>query len=141
LHEQREPFRCHFRVGQNIFNRSEFRFWQEKGIWLPIEQTFVKQFLRMNAGTKDPNRLVDLARDGGDEKCLRRLDDMRKVYRPLCSLNCAKLARDRLARGGYFQKLSASRFLHRRVYAQKGSKPPAPVIAVRQVDRDLRARC
>jgi hypothetical protein len=119
LHEQHEPFRCDFWIGQNIFNRSEFRFRQEKRIWLPIQQTFVEHFLRMNAGTKNPNRLADLARDGGDQKCLRRLDDVRKPHRPLCSLDCAKFARNWLARSDHFQKLSADRFFHRLAVAEK----------------------
>ena len=58
LHEQRQPFRGNFRVGQNIFYRSELGFWQEKRVWLPVEQTVVKQFLRMNAGTEDPHRRI-----------------------------------------------------------------------------------
>ena len=114
LHEQREPFRCHFRVGQNIFNRSKFRFRQEERVRLPIEQTLVKQFLRMNAGTEDPNRVVSLKGDGSGQKCLRRLDDMREPHRPLRSLDCAKFARNRFARRDRFQEVSAFRFLHRK---------------------------
>ena len=36
--------------------------------------------------------------DGGDEKRLRRLSDVRELDRPLRSIDCAKFARDRLAR-------------------------------------------
>ena len=42
LYEQRQPFRGNFRVGQNIFYRRQLGFWQEKRVWLPVEQTFVK---------------------------------------------------------------------------------------------------
>ena len=76
LREQREPLRCDFRVGQDIFNRSEFRFRKKKRGRIPVEQALVKQFLRMNAGAEDPNRLVYLAGDGSDEECLCWLDDV-----------------------------------------------------------------
>src|SRR5256885_11124593 len=107
LCQQREPFRRDFRVGQDIFNRSEFRFRKEKRGRIPVEQALVKQFLRMNTGTEDPNRLVDLAGDGGDEKCLCWLDDVRKLYWPLRSLDCAKFARDWLAPRDCFLQLWA----------------------------------
>ena len=119
LCQQREPFRRDFRVGQDIFNRSEFRFRKEKRGRIPVEQALVKQFLRMNTGTEDPNRLIDLACDGGNEKCLRRLDDVRKLDRPLPSLDCAKFASSWLARRDHFKKFSTCRFLHPLAVAEK----------------------
>src|SRR5206468_4540847 len=95
--KERKPFRPDFRVGQDIFNRSEFRFRKKERGRMPVEQALVKQFLRMNAGTKNPNCLVDLAGDGSDEECLRRLDDVRELHRQLRSPDFAKFARDRLA--------------------------------------------
>src|SRR5256886_9780289 len=117
LCQQREPFRRDFRVGQDIFNRSEFRFRKEKRGRIPVEQALVKQFLRMNTGTEDPNRLIDLARDGGNKKCLCRLDDVRKLYWPLGSLDCTKFACDWLARRDFFRKFVADLFFYREPYA------------------------
>jgi len=66
LREQRKPFSRDFGVWQNILDRSEFRFGQKKRVRLPVKQTFIEQFLGMDAGTKDPNRVFDLARDSGN---------------------------------------------------------------------------
>jgi hypothetical protein len=40
--EQRQSFRCDFRIRQNVFDRCKLCLWEEKRIWLPIKQTFVK---------------------------------------------------------------------------------------------------
>ncbi len=69
--KQRETFGRDFRVRQNVFDRGEFCFRQEKRVGTPVEQTFVQQFLRVNARAEDPNRLVDLACERSDEKWLR----------------------------------------------------------------------
>ena len=90
LHQQRQSFRGNFRVGQNIFYRGQLGFRQEKRVWLPVEQTFVKQFLRMNAGTEDPDRGIDSVsvigwksmarvRDYGGQKRLCRLYNVGKL--------------------------------------------------------------
>ena len=113
LREHRDPFRCNFRVRQNIFDGGELGFRQEERGGIPVEQALVEQFLGMNTATEDPNGLVDLARDCGDEKCLRRLDDVRELHWPLRFLDCAKFAHNWLAISDDFQKLCASRFLHR----------------------------
>ena len=102
LREQRKPFSRDFGVWQNIFDRSEFRFRKKESVRLPVKQTFIEQFLGMDAGAKDPNRVLDLGRDGGDQKCLCRLNHVRKLDRPLRSLDCSKFARDWLARRNDF---------------------------------------
>ncbi len=56
FHEDCQSFSGNFRIGQNIFGCCKLCFREEKRIRLPVEQTFVEQFLRMNAGAKDPNR-------------------------------------------------------------------------------------
>ena len=40
--EQRQSFRCDFRIRQNVFDRRKLGLWKEKRIWLPVKQTFVK---------------------------------------------------------------------------------------------------
>ena len=60
LRKQCQPFSGDFRIGQNIFYCGQLSFWKEQRVWLPVEQTFVKQFLRMNARTEDPNRGIDI---------------------------------------------------------------------------------
>jgi hypothetical protein len=123
LYEQRQPFCRNFRVGQNIFYRGQLSFWQEKRVWLPVEHAFVKQFLRMNAATEDPNRGIDIlsiigcepmpqACDHGCEKRLRRLDHMRKLHRPLRPLYRMEFSRDWFARRDAFDELCANRFFH-----------------------------
>src|SRR4029453_2388958 len=97
LRKQREPFGCHFWIGQNVFDGGKLGFRQEKRVRMPVQQALVNQFLRMNVGTEDPNCLVDPMGDGGGEKRLRRLSDMWELHRPLRYLVCAKFARDRLA--------------------------------------------
>jgi len=42
LRQQRQSFSRDFRIGQNIFYCDKLRFRQEKRVWLPVEQTFVK---------------------------------------------------------------------------------------------------
>ena len=66
LREQRKPFSRDLGVWQDIFDRSEFHLRQKKRVRLPVKQTFIEQFLGMDAGTKDPNRVFDLGRDSGD---------------------------------------------------------------------------
>jgi len=56
LHKDCQPFGGDFRIRQNIFGRCKLCFREEKRIRLPVEQTFIEQLLRMNTGTKDPNR-------------------------------------------------------------------------------------
>ena len=92
--EQCESFRRDFRIRQNIFDCGELRFRQEKRVWLPVEQTFIDQLLRMNARAEDPDRPVNLGRNDGDQKCLRRLDHVRELHRPLRRLAFSKLARN-----------------------------------------------
>ena len=94
LREQGKPFSRDFGVGQNIFDRSEFRFRKKERVRLPVKQTFIEQFLGMDAGTKDPNRVFDLGRDSGDYECLCWLNHVRKLDRLLRSLDCSKFARD-----------------------------------------------
>jgi hypothetical protein len=77
----------------------------------------------MNGGTKDPDRGIGRlpitacasmasVRDYGGQKRLSRLDDERKVYRPLRTLYGCKLARDGFTRRDTFQKLRADWFFH-----------------------------
>src|SRR5438094_10532664 len=66
LREQRKPFSRDLGVWQNIFDRSEFHLRQKKRVRPPVKQTFIEQFLRTDAGTKDPNRVFDFGRDSGD---------------------------------------------------------------------------
>src|SRR5215831_862186 len=56
FHEQRQPFGRNLGIGQNIFNGGKLSFRKKKRVWLPVEQCFVKQLLRMNAGTEHPDR-------------------------------------------------------------------------------------
>ena len=125
LHEQRQPFGCNFRVGQHIFDGCKLGFRQKQRIRLPIQQTFVNQFLRMNVGTEDPNRGVGRppiissrftpgVRNGGGQKCLRRLDHVRKLDGPLSSLYCSPFPRDWFARRDTLQEPCADRFFHRK---------------------------
>ena len=76
---------------------------------LPVEQAFVKDFLRMNAGAEDPNcgissrpfigsTAVMSICEHGSQKRLRRLDHMGKSHVPLSPLYRIELARDGFAR-------------------------------------------
>ncbi len=93
--KQGEAFGRNLRVRQDIFDRGKFCFRQEERVRLPVEQTLVEQFLGMNARAEDPNRLVDVARDGGNEECLGRIDDVGKDDRPGAVLDLAQLRGDR----------------------------------------------
>jgi len=115
LQEQRQPFSCDFRIGQNIFNSSQLCFWKEQRVRLPIEQAFITDFLRVNAGTEDPNGGIGIlpiigwkpmphVRDDGGQKRLRRLDHMRKLDGPSASLYCVDFTRDWFARGDAVQE-------------------------------------
>src|SRR6266446_647181 len=66
--KQGEALGRDLRVGQDIFDRDKICFRQEERVRLPGKQTLVEQFLGMNARAEDPNRLVDVARDGGNEE-------------------------------------------------------------------------
>jgi hypothetical protein len=123
LHQQRQSFSRNFRIGQNVFYRDKLGFRQEKRVWPPVQQTLVKQFLRMNAGAEDPDRGISSVpvigwtpmahvRDYGGQKRLCRLYDVRKLYRPLSLSYRVKLARDRFARCDTFQELYADGFFH-----------------------------
>ena len=105
LQKQRQPFGCDFRIRQYIFDPAQLCFREKKRIWLPVEQAFVENFLGMNAGAEDPNRGIcsllftePTSVIGIGENCsqkrLRRLDHMRKLYRPFSSLYRLELARD-----------------------------------------------
>ena len=115
LQKQRQPFRCDFRIGQDIFDPGQLCFWQEERIWLPVQQAFVKHFLGMNAGAEDPNcgtsslpfieaKAVTGICEYGGQKRLRRLDHMGKSQGPLSLLYRLELARDWFARCDAFQK-------------------------------------
>ena len=56
----------------------------------------------MDTGTEDPNRFIDCIGDGGDQKCLRWLDRVRKLDWPLRPLDCSKFVRNWLALGNEF---------------------------------------
>ena len=58
FHEDCQSFGGNFRIRQNIFGCCKLCFREEKRVRLPVEQTFVEQLLRMNAGAKDPNRAI-----------------------------------------------------------------------------------
>jgi len=116
LQKQRQPFSSDFRIGQDIFDSSKLRFRQEQRIGLPVEQAFVKHFLGMNAGAKDPNcGISDLPFiesmavirfcDYGSQKWLRRLDHVRKSYGPFMPLYRVEFARDWFSRCNALQKL------------------------------------
>ena len=115
LQKQRQPFRCDFRIGQDIFEIGQLCFWQEERIWLPVEQAFVKHFLGMNAGAENPNcgisslPFIDSTAvtgicEHGRQKRLRRLDYMGKSYGPFSPLHRLEFARDWLARCDALQK-------------------------------------
>ena len=110
--EQCKAFRGDFRIGQNVFNGGEFRFGKKLRGGMPIEQTFVKQFLRPNIWTKNPNRFVDPVGQNGDEKRLRRLDNVRKRDRLLGLLDFTQFLRDRPGRFDPVEKLIPQRFFH-----------------------------
>ena len=116
LQKQRQPFRCDFRIGQDIFDPGQLCFWQEQRIGLPVEQAFVKDFLRMNAGAEDPNcgisslpfidsKAVMSICEHGSQKRLRRLDHMGKSHGPFSPLYRLEFARDWFARRDALQKL------------------------------------
>jgi hypothetical protein len=77
----------------------------------------------MNGGAEDPDRRIGRLpitggasmarlRDYGGQKRLSRLNNERKVYRPLRALYGWKLARDWFACRDTFQKLRADWFFH-----------------------------
>jgi hypothetical protein len=116
LQKQRQPFSCDFRIGQNIFNSCQLGFWEEERLLLPIEQAFIKHFLRMHARAEDPdcgmvrlsliNRApVKVMRDYSRQKRLRRLNHVRKLDGPFGPAYRGEFARDWFARGGALQKL------------------------------------
>jgi hypothetical protein len=116
LQEQRQSFRRDLRVGQNIFDASQFGFWQEKRVRLPIEQAFVQHFLRMNARGEDPNcrigKWTALGRTAvtgiryyGRQERLRRLYHVRKFYGRVSDLYRGEFARDWVACGDPLQQL------------------------------------
>jgi hypothetical protein len=115
LQKQCQSFRCDFWIGQDIFDPSQLGFWQEKGIWLPVEQAFVKHFLGMNAGTEDPNcgigsvtfrtvpTVISIC-DYGGQKWLSRLDYVGKFHGPSSPFDRLEVARDSFARRDALQK-------------------------------------
>jgi len=116
LQKQRQPFRCDFRIGQDIFDPGQLCFWQEQRIGLPVEQAFVKEFLRMNARAEHPNcgisnlPFIDSTAamsvcEDGSQKRLPGLDYMRKSYGPFSPLYRLEFVRDRFARRDALQKL------------------------------------
>ena len=59
LQEQRQPFGGDFWIWQNIFDACQLGFREEQRARLPVEQAFIKCFLRVNAGAEDPHRGVE----------------------------------------------------------------------------------
>ena len=76
LGEESEAFSCDFGVGQNIFDGGEFGFRQKLGSGKPVQQGLVNGILCSNARAENPDRFFDLVRESGDEKRLRRLNDV-----------------------------------------------------------------
>ena len=124
--QKREALRRDFRVGQNIFDGCKFGFGQKLRVRMPVEQSFVKQFLRANARAKDPYRFIELAGEDGDEKSLRRLDDVRKGDWALAGLDLTQFLGDRLGRFDHAEELIPQQFFHGKASAEKlaTSKPP-----------------
>jgi hypothetical protein len=115
LQKQRQPFRCDFRIGQDVFDPGQFWFWQKQRIWLPVQQAFVKDLLRMNAGAEDPNCGIGSVPfinstgvmgmcDYRSQKRLRRLDHMGKSNGPFSLLYRLESACDWLAGCDALQK-------------------------------------
>jgi len=82
LRKKRESLCRDLRIGHNVFDRGKFRFRKKERVRSPIDQAFVHRFLRAHVWTDDPERLVDLARKGRDQKWLGRANHMRKLHRP-----------------------------------------------------------
>ena len=55
--EQREAFRGDFRIGQNVFDRGEFRFREKERVGHPVQKTLVENLLRANRRADDPKVL------------------------------------------------------------------------------------
>ena len=129
--KQGESFGRDLRVGQDIFDRGKFCFRQEERIRLPVEQTLVEQFLGMNARAEDPNRLVDVVRERGDEKRLRRINDVRKRDRPRLIVDLGQFGRDRRRLRDQFEQIA--RFFH-------GECSPKAAELQKSRDATIRAR-
>src|SRR6476661_4934583 len=115
--EQRQAFGGDFRIGQNIFDGSEFCLGKEEGVRFPIQESFVKQLLRANARTQDPERSRNFSGDCGDEKGLGRFGDVRKSDRAYAFRDLADFLRDRFSVRSDGGKLIARRFFHRACFA------------------------
>ena len=94
--EQREPFRRDFRIGQNVFDGGELGLRQEERVRKPVEQAFVKQLLRPDIWTQDPERFTNFPRDRGDEKRLGRFGHVGERDRANAVSEVAQFLRDRL---------------------------------------------
>ena len=115
--EQREPFRRDLRIRQDIFDGGELGFRKEERVGLPVQQTFVKQFLGSDTRAKDPERFPDFFGDCRDEKCLGGLSDVGKGDRAHSSSDLAQFLRDRVGLRDDGGKGIARRFFHRQCFA------------------------
>ena len=97
--QESEPFRRDIRIGQNIFHGGEFRFRQKERAGQPIEQTLVKQFLRSNIRTQDPECFPNFSGNRGDEKRLGRFGHVGEGDGTRALLDLAQFLRDRLCAG------------------------------------------
>src|SRR5207248_5315573 len=111
-----QPFRYDFRIRQDVFRCCKLSFRKEQRIRPPVKQASIEQFLRMNAGTEDPDRRIGglpiigwrpmpRVREYGGQKWLSRLDDVWKLHGPASILYRVKFARDGFACRDTFQKL------------------------------------
>src|SRR5438067_2444880 len=64
--KEREPFRRDLGIGQNIFDGRQFRFRKKERVRLPVQQTFVEQFLGADIRAQHPKRFPDFSRERGD---------------------------------------------------------------------------
>ena len=79
--QKREPFRRNFLIGQNVFDGGELCFGQKERVGQPVEQTLVKQFLRSDIWTQDPECFANFSGDRSDEERLRRFGHVRESDR------------------------------------------------------------
>src|SRR2546421_10188068 len=92
--QQREPFCRDLRIRQNIFDRGELCFRKKERVWVPVEQTFVEQFLRTHARTNNPKRARNVFGKRGHKKRLRRFRDMRERDGKVSRLDVTQFLRD-----------------------------------------------
>ena len=97
--QKRETFRADFGIGKNILDGGEFGLGQEERVGQPVEQTFVKQFLRANIRAEDPECFRNPGGDCGDEESVRGFRYVGEGDRADAVLDIVQLLRDRFSSG------------------------------------------